>query len=114
MAQSGALISAGSANGAYDSGIFKYDLANADKVASGVASAATGANKPAGAYCLIASADAWLTYGATPTAAAGVAGNFFLKSGIPFYLFLDAPAKMAAIQDAAAGNVMIFPIAAVA
>lgn len=111
MAATGAVKGAQLYGPASSPDFLELNLASSVVLASGAASAATGSALPAGPYTLIATADAWVTFGASPTAVAATVGNIFLAKGQPMKLNLGSGLKAAAIQDAAAGNVMIYPVA---
>lgn len=74
-------------------------------------SAQAGVTFNQGRYWVVATVAAWLKVGANPTAVAAAAGNIFLPAGVPIEIVVSDPTqKIAAIQDAAAGKVVICPV----
>jgi len=90
-----------------------YDFANGLVVASGVSSAVTSALTQGCEYLITATKDCWIKIGTgTPVAAANTAGSMFLPAarGLVVRIPLSAsPLALAAIQDAAVGNVSVVP-----
>jgi len=79
-------------------------------ITTGAASAQSGVTFDRGTYWVVASANAWITVGANPTAVAAAAGNIYLPAGVPVEIYIsDSAQKIAAIQDTGAGKVVICP-----
>lgn len=89
--------------------IYRFDFAAGQKVALTTASAQSAAID-AQAIAIIADADAWITVGTNPTAAATTAGNWLLKAGAELRLKITPGDKVAGVTGTT-GALYIVPLA---
>lgn len=86
-----------------------YDWANGQVVAIGSGSLQSAAINSNFVVTLTATSDCWFAVGSNPTAQANTAGNDFLPAGTKWTLSILKGQKIAVIQNASSGNLVILP-----